>query len=131
MKLESSMRRRLRLFAVAVLTAAVGCNNPFSSDEGTEVRLRNASSFELTAVTFMPGAAELKFARIAAGEVTGYVAVANAYRDGYLDLLVGGEHRRLQPIDYVGENYIGDGRFTYVITADAVTRTPSVTLVED
>ena len=55
----------------------------------------------------------------------------SAYRYGYLDLLVGGEHRRLQPIDYVGEDTIGDGNFTYVITIDTATRYPNVELRRD
>ena len=123
---------RARLAASLVLVAMViGCSNPFSSDDGTRIRLRNASSFELTAVTFAPGEASLQFARIAAGETTDYVTVDNAYRYGMLDALVGGQHRRIQPIDFVGERYIGDGRFTYVITVDGVTRNPNVTLVED
>jgi len=133
MGFKSSMCGRLRLLLIVVLTAAAaaGCNDPFSTDEGTHVRLRNSSTFEFTAVTFTPGTAELTFPRIAAGDVTAYIPVANAYRYGYLDLLVDGEHRRLQPIDYVGESFIGDGQFTYVITIDAATRNPSVTLVED
>jgi len=123
---------RARLAASLVLVAmVVGCSHPFSSDDGTRIRLRNASSFELTAVTFAPGEASLQLARMAAGETTDYVTVANAYRYGMLDALVGGQHRRIQPIDFVGERYIGDGRFTYVITVDGVTRNPNVTLVED
>ena len=123
---------RARLAALLVLVAmVVGCSNPFSSDDGTRIRLRNASAFELTAVTFAPGDASLQFARIAPGETTDYVTVDNAYRYGMLDALVGGQHRRIQPIDFVGERHIGDGRFTYVITVDGVTRNPNVTLVED
>ena len=131
MGLESLIRGTARIAAVIALAANAACSNPFSTDDGTEVRLRNSSSFDFTAVAFTPGTAELKFPRIAAGEVTAYIRVGNAYSYGYLDLLVDGEHRRLQPIDYVGESFIGDGRFTYVITIDATTRNPSVTLVED
>jgi hypothetical protein len=55
----------------------------------------------------------------------------DAYRYGYLDLLVGGERRLLQPVDYVGESVIGDGDFTYVIRIDAATRYPAVELRRD
>ena len=116
--------------ALAALSIVAACGNPFG-DEGTRVRLRNASEFELTNVTFAPGSPRLEFARIAPGAVTEYQSVEDAYRYGYLDLLVGGERRRLQPVDYVGESVIGDGDFTYVITIDAATRYPAVELRRD
>jgi len=128
---KSWTRGRMAALSVVALTMLSACGRPFSSEGDTNVRLRNASSFELTAVTFRPGQAELKFARIAPGAATGYVPVASAYRYGYLDALVDGERRVLQPIDYVGESVIGAGRFTYVITVDPTSRQPNVTLVED
>lgn len=60
-----------------------------------------------------------------------YRSVESAYRYGMLDLLVGGVHRRLQPIDFVGESEIGDGAFTYVITIEPATRNPFVELQRD
>ena len=117
--------------AVTIVASAAACNNPFSSDDGTHIRLRNSSSFELTAVTFKPGRPEINAARIEPGAVTDYVRVDNAYRYGYLEVTVGGARRVIQPIDYVGESFIGEGRFTYSITIDASTLNPDVTLVKD
>lgn len=117
--------------AFAALSLVAACSNPFRSDDATRIRLRNSSDFELTNVTFMPGAAKVEFARIAPGAVTEYRMVESAYRYGMLDLLVGGVHRRLQPIDFVGESEIGDGDFTYVITIEAATRNPFVELQRD
>lgn len=136
MKIESDpssgFARRLAGILMVVMTAgAAGCDNPFWSDSDTRIRLRNASAFELTAVTFAPGAPRLEFPRIAAGAVTPYRTVDGAFRYGYLDVLVDAEHRRLQPTDYVGERVIGGGRFTYVITIEGATRNPSVALVKD
>lgn len=121
----------LKTLTLVAIAAAAACSNPLSSADGTQIRLRNASTFELTAVTFASGASEVKFARLGPSEVTAYAEVASAYRYGYLDVRVNGERRQLQPIDYVGENVIGSGRFTYVITIDAATRNPSVALVRD
>ena len=131
MRIGASIPRTVAVLALGAGTLLAACSDPFSTDEGTHIRLRNASTFDFTAVTFNPGTSELKFARIAPGTVTNYVPVANAYRYGYLDLLIDGEHRTLQPIDYVGESFIGEGRFTYVITIDPATRYPNVALVED
>lgn len=123
---------RLRIAALSVAAvAAAACSDPFSTDEGTHIRLRNSSSFDLTAVTFKPGLAEIKFAHIEPGATTNYIPVANAYRYGYLDVLVDGARRVIQPIDYVGESFVGEGRFTYVITVDPSTLNPAMTMVKD
>lgn len=119
--------------AIVVATAAamVGCGNPFASDGPTRIRLRNASSFELTSVTFAPGSERVEFDRIAPNATTEYRSVEHAYRYGYFDALVAGVRRTLQPIDFVGESYIGEGKFTYQITIDAQTKNPSMQLIKD
>lgn len=116
--------------AVAVVVFSA-CGNPTYSGDGTQIRLRNTSPFDITSVTFRPGEPKLEFARIDAGQVTAYVPVASAYRYGYLDVTVQGQRRVIQPIDYVGENVIGQGRFTYVITIEPGTLDPGMTLVKD
>jgi hypothetical protein len=126
------MTTRLKMVAAALgVAVTAGCSNPFSADDGTHIRLRNSSAFVLTAVTFQPGEPQLKFARIEPGEATAYVPVSNAYSYGYLDVTVDGARRVIQPIDYVGESYIGDGRFTYVITIEPGTLNPNTSLVKD
>jgi hypothetical protein len=125
------LRIALVLLSVSLAAPATACSDPFSTDEGTHVRLRNSSTFDLTSVTFRPGQAELKFAHIEPGATTSYIPVANAYRYGYLELIVDGAPRVIQPIDYVGESFIGEGRFTYVITIDPSTLNPGITMVKD
>jgi hypothetical protein len=124
-------RRVLGIVLCGIAIVASACSNPFASDGPTRIRLRNASSFELTSVTFDPGSEALKFARIAPNETTEYTSVAHAYSYGYFDALVGGERRTLQPIDYVGERYIGEGKFTYVITIQPQTKYPLMQLIKD
>ena len=129
---KSWIRLRIAAASVALAGAASACrSDPFSTDEGTHIRLRNASTFDLTSVTFRPGQAEIKFARIEPGETTNYIPVANAYRYGYLEVFVDGARRVLQQIDYVGESFIGEGRFTYVISVDPSTLNPGMTMVKD
>ena len=130
--LGSVLRVRLRhVMIAALLAASAACGNPFGSDGPTRIRLRNASSFELTAVTFAPGSERVEFARIGPNATTEYTTVDNAYSYGYFDALVAGTRRTIQPIDYVGESYIGEGNFTYQITIDAQTKNPSMQLIKD
>ena len=121
---------RLATATAVVVAALSGCDNPFSSDT-TRIRLRNSSTFELTAVTFQPGGPKVEFDRIGPGQTTPYTTVSKAYDYGYLDVRVGGERRVIQPIDFVGESPVGEGRFTYVITIEPTTRNPAVQMVRD
>ena len=130
--LKSVVAERLKqfvVFAIVGLTAA--CGNPFGSDGPTRIRLRNASSFELTAVTFAPGSERVEFARIGPNATTEYASVKNAYSYGYFDALVAGTRQTLLPVDFVGESYIGEGKFTYQITIDAQTKNPTIQLIKD
>jgi hypothetical protein len=124
-------RRAGRLLVCAIIGATAACGNPFGSDGPTRIRLRNASSFELTSVTFAPGSERVEFDRIAPNTTTDYTTVEHAYSYGYFDALVAGVRRTIQPIDFVGESYIGEGKFTYVITIDAQTKNPSIQLIKD
>ena len=130
--LTSVLAVRVRQFFVAAIVAATAaCGNPFGSDGPTRIRLRNASPFELTSVTFAPGSERVEFARIGPNATTEYRSVEHAYSYGYFNALIDGDRRTIQPIDFVGESYIGEGRFTYVITIDAQTKNPSVQLIKD
>ena len=123
---------RIRQFIVAATVfATAACGNPFGSDGPTRIRLRNASSFELTSVTFAPGSERVEFTRIGPNAITEYRSVEHAYSYGYFDALVAGVRRTIQPIDFVGESYIGEGKFTYQITIDPQTKNPNMQLMKD
>ena len=124
--------RRIRPLSVAaIVVATTACGNSFGSDGPTRIRLRNASSFELTSVTFAPGSERVEFDRIGPNATTEYTTVDHAYSYGYFDALVAGVRRTILPIDFVGESYIGEGKFTYQITIDESTKNPSVRLMKD
>ena len=101
----------------AVLVMALGaCDNPFGGDGDTLIRLENATQLELTNVTFSSGHDPIDFERIAPGDRTEYVEVERSYSYGYLKVTANGGEYTMQPIDYVGEEEIGPGRFTFRIT---------------
>jgi hypothetical protein len=125
------MLRFSHVIIAAIVAGSVGCGNPFGSDGPTRIRLRNASSFELTSVTFAPGSERVEFTRIGPNAITEYRSVEHAYSYGYFDALVAGVRRTIQPIDFVGESYIGEGKFTYQVTIDAQTKNPIIRLIKD
>jgi len=108
-----------RLFAAGLLLLFGACCGPFESDSTVEFRLRNDSQYELQDVVVgFPDGNEV-YGTLAPGEVTSYRAVRRAYRYAYVEAVVEGNRVVQQPIDYVGEEYVEPGSYTWVIRVDS------------
>jgi hypothetical protein len=96
------------LFAVfAVVAALVFRPGPASSD----VRIRNETGHFLSHVVVNGQLYE----DIAAGKTGEYRALGVAYRYGSVRFNIGTREMRLTPEDYVGEEPLGKGKFTYAL----------------
>lgn len=93
----------------------------------TNVRIRNDAGTLLQDVN-VNGVA---YGTIRAGEVTGYREMAEAYRYAKLQLVMSEKEIHLQPEDYVGEQRLGPGRFTYTIVFVATTKSVEIRAVND
>jgi hypothetical protein len=112
-----SILRGGRLAAVALgLIAGASCTNPFEANDGdVELRVANESSvpFDRVEVRF-PGQ-DLDFGGVPAGTTTDYQLAPGAYRYGYIEVEYNGKVYTLQPIDYVGEERLSGGRYTFAL----------------
>ena len=112
MILPFQIARRGFLAAACLLLA---CGSPFELTGDVAVRVANNSSlsFERVEVVF-PGN-EVDYGSISAHGVSQYAAVETAYRYAYVEVQVGGEVLKIQPIDYVGETPLESGFYTYLL----------------
>src|SRR5262245_39305691 len=78
----------------------------------TDIRVRNASDVDFQNVIV----GGRNYGDIKRGAVTDYQTWPGAYRYAYVSLRANGKPMGIQPIDYVGERLLGEGRFTYVLT---------------
>jgi hypothetical protein len=60
---------------------------------------------------------DASYGDIAPGETSEYRRIARAYGYAYVAAVADGEKRVLQPIDYVGEEPLATGDYTYVLRA--------------
>jgi len=109
--------RTLSLVSILPLIA-LGCTDalqPLGPDQ-VAVRVRNASTvpFDETTLYLMDGPREL--GRISSGGTSAYVVTDTAYRFMTTQAIVGSDTLRLQVIDYVGEQPLSPGRYTYVLS---------------
>ena len=89
-----------------------------SVTEEVLVRIRNASSFDFDSTrVYFPDAPDraVDYGPLASGAVSDYHAATVAYRYAHVEVNADGRSFVLQPFDYVGEEQLEPGRFTYVL----------------
>ncbi|MFD2098618.1 hypothetical protein [Flagellimonas iocasae] len=124
------MRTILILFCVILLT---GCSNDDEVNE-VNIRLSNVSDFNFENIVINTSTGMVNFEDIISGEQTDYKTFEKAYRYAFVELEIDGETYTLQPFDYVGEEPLKNGNYTYQIDADVTQEqygSLSLTLVED
>jgi hypothetical protein len=110
------LRRAARgLVFGGLLAVTPGCDSPFGPRGDVEIRITNASAFQFERVDAVFPEDEVSFGAIAAHRSSDYRRVSTAYRYAYLEVQINGEELRIQPIDYVGEDPLDPGKYTYVL----------------
>jgi hypothetical protein len=109
------MRFRTALITVLAPLLIASCDNPFSSSGEIEIRVANESSFAFSDVEVVFPEDSVDYGAIAANGISEYRRVSKAYDYALIIVQVGGEERRIQPIDYVGEPLLQPGRYTYLL----------------
>lgn len=101
------------LLLLALAAAGCGVADPTGS---VDVRLENASSFTFDEATLYTSEGELAYTDVGPGEATPYVEVETAYRIATTQVVIGADTFRLQVIDFVGEEPLAGGQYSYVIS---------------
>ena len=115
--------RALQLLALLLL--ATGCDSAVLAT--AEVRVVNASALDFDAVEVAFTGPARALGPVAAGDASAYEPFDTAYRYGYVRVETEAGEFVLQPVDYVGEEPLAPGRYTFRLGIDA----GALTLVED
>jgi hypothetical protein len=114
---------RLGLLVLAALSISA-CSNPFAATQRVEVRFRNATSQTLSDISIQWPGGSMQASQLAPGSMSSYEQHDGAYGYGALSATANGTVRRLIVIDYVGEQPLTPGRYTYVISLRTSTYQP-------
>jgi hypothetical protein len=90
--------------------------NPFGSDDPVEVRVRNGSSVAFDRGALYVHRDSITFTALASGQATPYREVERAYQIASTWVVTSSDTARLQVIDFVGEEPLSPGRYTYVLS---------------
>lgn len=99
--------------------ALTGCGDAFGNGS-VEVRVENASDVRYDEATLYTLDGPRTYADLAPGARSPYVSVSAAYRSATTQVVLDGDTLRLQVIDYVGEEPLDAGRYTYVLSVSGV-----------
>lgn len=103
------------ILLVALVALLGGCAPVGPTAPSPEIRVVNRSQENYAKVIVRFPAGEVDYGALAAGAASRYESVDEAYRYAAVDVLVGDERLTMQPIDFVGETPLGQGRYSYAI----------------
>jgi hypothetical protein len=108
------------LLLIPILTLLNGCSLLSGDDNLSEVyiRLSNVSPYSYQDIRVSTTGDEVNFGDLETGQFTDYRIFEKAYRYAFVELQINGSTYTLQPIDYVGETPLENGRYTYQIGAN-------------
>lgn len=103
-----TLRTIVLLTATGLLLTLGAC---IGNDGPTMIRIHNASTYDYQELEV----GQHTFGDLSADGFTEYRDFGTAYHYNYVRLTIGGDEFIIQPIDYVGEEPLGEGDFTYEI----------------
>ena len=104
------------LILIFTINMIVGCSKEKSNNQfGPEIRLSNSSQHNFKNVIINTGTGEVNFGDLDSGKQTEYKKFSKAYRYAFVKLEIDGKIYKIQPIDFVGEKALNDGRYAYQI----------------
>jgi hypothetical protein len=98
----------------------------------TNIRIKNNSKYDFCNVVVNPFSEPVNCGIVKKGEMTCYRSFDTAYNYAYIQIFIDDKEFKLQPIDYVGEQPLGIGNFTYILDiSDYSAGKVSITLQKD
>lgn len=88
-----------------------------TSEDELLIRVKNTSAFEFTNIVVNTGGGEHQYGSLISGEASTYKSYKSAYNYAFIELQIEGETYTIQPIDYVGETQLSNGKYTYEVNA--------------
>ena len=113
------MKNLYAYFFLIIILISSCTNDPkdlISEDsKGNEVaiRIENKSPFKFKNVLVNTTCEDQNFGTIKAGEFSSYKLFKAAYRYAFIELKIDEDTLTIQPFDYVGENFLKSGKYTY------------------
>lgn len=127
---ESAMKNILILAVVCLMSSCVRPVSPqeLEGDGPVYLQVENISNKKFEYIRVITPGGDHEFGSLRKGEASVYKSYTLAYRYGYVEAVVGNDTLILQPIDYVGETPLEDGKHTYALDVNGSGNSKSLSL---
>lgn len=110
----------MRMGLISILISLIllfACEDQ-NTEESVDIRLFNSSEVCVHDIRFNPGDRTADFGSLATNTYSIYQTFDYAYPVPFISLRVDNDTLTIQPIDYVGENKLRGGSYTFTIFVD-------------
>jgi hypothetical protein len=124
-----------KIFFVLVIFSLLSCSKdalaPDSNGE-IEIRIWNDSNYEFDEVFVDTKGGQNDYGKLVSGNRSNYKKYNSAYRYAFVSFKIKGKAYSIQPVDYVGEELLEKGKYTYKISiADQNSQYALLEFIED
>lgn len=109
---------RTLLLTFLTLFTLMACEKPFPFSN-TGLRITNTSTYTFDSVLVNSPGGKHMYHQITPGSSSDYKKYRFIYNYAYLEVYYNNQMLKLQPIDYVGEEKLKSGNYSYRITVNA------------
>ncbi|MCB0502211.1 MAG: hypothetical protein KDD32_05975 [Bacteroidetes bacterium] len=107
------------------------CIDPLNPKRNVLIRVNNVSPYDFEDLLVNTSGGENEYGNLGSDLISVYKSYDFAYQYAYVSLTIDGKEFVLQPIDYVGETKIPNGKYTYEINVDTATEEIDLNFIED
>ena len=111
--------RKYCFLLIIGIFSGYSCESDLVGDQ-VQIRIKNISQFEYFDVKVNTSGGENFYGTIKSNEYSDYNKFEFAYSYAFVELKIDEDTFTLQPIDYVGEEMLNSGKYTYEIDATSV-----------
>ncbi|MDX2444615.1 MAG: hypothetical protein QNK30_12525 [Bacteroidales bacterium] len=97
----------------------------------TDLRIKNVSDYDLTNVEVNTSEGIQNYGTITVGQSTDYKRFDKAYRQAQIELYIENEKYTFIPVAYTYEVPLGQGKFTYELSADTTKKELTIHVTAD
>lgn len=107
------MLSKMKISTFFVLSALILFSCEQDDFGPAQIRIMNSSNIDFDEVIVNIAGTDHNYSELNAGEVSDYITFEKAYRYAYIEVSGGDQDFILQPVDYVGEKPLSEGKYTY------------------
>lgn len=111
--------KNLILILTLCISVLIGCKKD-QQNSPVEISIQNNTTYQFNDLFVSASEGKNNYGTVNSFEKSSYKEFQKAYRYSYISLKIDNEELILQPVDYVGEIELEQGRHTYIISVEVV-----------